>query len=163
MKYYTKCEACESFDKCRSFDYLKLIKAEGYIGEHYIEKPSVVCNKEFTCNDCKHLDCDYRSREIGRLNACGKGHIPFVKCEDFVDENEPQGCEFCHGEKHKNKPNIICKAIPLQKTANETDMKDCQIFLHETDSPALVVFDRFGKAAFININFCPICGRKLEE
>jgi hypothetical protein len=70
-------------------------------------------------------------------------------------------CKFCNVEKFKNDYDFICKEIPLKKTAVQADMKACQIFLHESESPALMVFDRFGRAAFINIKFCPICGRKL--
>jgi hypothetical protein len=75
-----------------------------------------------------------------------------------IKENE---CEFCHGQ--KNKTVECCKIMKLKKTASETDMKDCQIFLHEKESPALMIFDRFGCGAFLEIEFCPMCGRRLRE
>lgn len=55
------------------------------------------------------------------------------------------------------------KTIDLKKTAMPTDMKDCQIIIHSNEPPTLVIFDRFRKAAFIEILHCPMCGRKLTE
>lgn len=71
-------------------------------------------------------------------------------------------CEFC-------KMTITAKEMrygkitDLKKTASETDMKDCQIIIHKGQKPALVIFDRLGKAAFIEISNCPMCGRNLTE
>jgi hypothetical protein len=69
-------------------------------------------------------------------------------------------CNFCHGQ--KNKTVEICKPMILHKTVNKTNMKDCQIFLHENENPALMIFDRFGCGAFLEIAYCPMCGRKLS-
>jgi hypothetical protein len=68
-------------------------------------------------------------------------------------------CNFCHGQ--KNETVEICEPVALCKTVSRTEMEDCQIFLHENESPALMIFDRFGCGVFLNIMFCPMCGRKL--
>lgn len=70
-------------------------------------------------------------------------------------------CEYCQG--NSNGKVTICNPIKVKETVSKTDIKDCQIFIHEEDEPALMIFDRFGSASYININYCHICGRKLSE
>jgi hypothetical protein len=73
-----------------------------------------------------------------------------VKCEDFVDENEPQGCEFC-------------KNIPTGLPNIETEL---YVGLRKIVTKNALVYsncgNELGVGAF-DIYFCPICGRKLEE
>ncbi len=71
-------------------------------------------------------------------------------------------CEFCKTT-ISTKGIRYGKTLDLKKTASDTNMKDCQIIIHKDQKPALVIFDRFGRAAFIEISNCPMCGRKLEE
>lgn len=71
-------------------------------------------------------------------------------------------CEFCKTTKN-TKEIQYGKILKLKKTASDTDMKDCQIIIHENEKPALMIFDSFGRAAFIEISNCPMCGRKLTE
>lgn len=70
-------------------------------------------------------------------------------------------CEFCTG--NNSQKVSVCKKIEAKKTASKTDIKDCQIFIYRKESPCLMIFDRFGHASYIDINYCPICGRKLTE
>lgn len=55
------------------------------------------------------------------------------------------------------------KIAGLKNTAGSTDIKDCQIIIHKDQNPALMIFDRFGGASFIEISNCPMCGRDLTE
>ena len=71
-------------------------------------------------------------------------------------------CEFCKMTLTA-KEMQYGKLTELKKTASETDMIDCQILIHKCQKPALVIFDRKGRAAFIEISNCPKCGRDLAE
>lgn len=71
-------------------------------------------------------------------------------------------CEFCKTIT-STKGVKYGKVVDLKKTASDTDMKDCQIIIHKEQNPALVIFDRFGRAVFIEISNCPMCGRDLLE
>lgn len=71
-------------------------------------------------------------------------------------------CEFCKTT-ISTKGIRYGKTLDLKKTASDTNMKDCQIIIHKDQKPALVIFDRFGRAAFIEISNCPMCGRDLTE
>jgi hypothetical protein len=110
------------------------------------------------------MKCGYTLCRYNKDKDCtheDKGAECHYVLKSVLDVND--GCEFCHGHKNKNKNKRleVCKEMKLHKTANETDMRHCRIFLHETESPALMIIDRFGCGAFLDIEFCPMCGRKL--
>lgn len=71
-------------------------------------------------------------------------------------------CEFCKTTTSA-KGIRYGKIIGLKKTASNTDMKDCQIIIHKDQKPSLVIFDRLGRTAFIEISHCPMCGRNMTE
>lgn len=71
-------------------------------------------------------------------------------------------CEFCKTTTSA-KGIRYGKIIGLKKTASNTDMKDCQIIIDKDQKPSLVIFDRIGRAAFIEISNCSMCGRILKE
>lgn len=71
-------------------------------------------------------------------------------------------CEFCKTT-ISTKGMRYGKIMGLKKTASNTDMKDCQIIIHKDQKPSLVIFDRLGRSAFIEISNCPMCGRNLTE
>ena len=71
-------------------------------------------------------------------------------------------CEFCKTI-ISTKGIRYGKIINLKKTASDTGMKDCQIIIHKDQNPALMIFDGLGRAAFIEISNCPMCGRNLTE
>ena len=72
-------------------------------------------------------------------------------------------CEFCD-KYHSQKGMIIGKGIAINKCATETDLKDCQVYLHGEDKPSIIIFDKSGMGrGYFNISFCPMCGRKLVE
>ena len=71
-------------------------------------------------------------------------------------------CEFCRTTT-STKGTQYGKIINLKKTASDTGMKDCQIIIHKDQKPSLVIIDKFGRGAFIEISNCPMCGRKLTE
>lgn len=70
------------------------------------------------------------------------------------------GCKYCHGQ--KNDEVEICPPIKLKETACKTDMKDCQIILDDYGDPALMIFNKTGAGSFLEIRYCPMCGRKLK-
>ena len=70
-------------------------------------------------------------------------------------------CEFC--DMHISEKEVqYGKTIELKKTASNTEIKDCQIIISHGEKPVLMIFDRFGRGAFIEISNCPMCGRKLQ-
>lgn len=71
-------------------------------------------------------------------------------------------CEFCRTTT-STKGTRYGKIINLKKTASDTDMKDCQIIIHKDQKPSIVIFDKFGRGAFIEISNCPMCGRRIME
>ena len=79
---------------------------------------------------------------------------------DMVLHERKYSCKYCHGEKTHNVE--ICPPIKLKETASKTDMVDCQIVLDDFDDPAIMIFESFGRAAYFDIRYCPICGRKLK-
>lgn len=69
-------------------------------------------------------------------------------------------CEFCR-EWHDR--DTICGAdIKIHKCARETDLTTAQIMKSANDSKPGVVISQGGVAkGFFEINYCPICGRRL--
>ena len=73
-------------------------------------------------------------------------------------------CPFCHDFwKYHKVGSVHCRPIPFKPTASKTDFKECEIWLHEGETPCLMCFDRVGSGAYIDINYCPICGRDLRS
>lgn len=70
-------------------------------------------------------------------------------------------CEYC--KVSQNSKVSICKPIKAKKTATNTNIADLQIYIHREDGSSLMIFDTLCRASYIDINFCPICGRKLNE
>ena len=71
-------------------------------------------------------------------------------------------CEFCDYY-HSTKGNTAGKEIKIHKCANETDLTDCQVICSDNDRPALIIFSYGAAKGYINIEFCPLCGRKLNK
>lgn len=66
-------------------------------------------------------------------------------------------CEFC-GNRLGN------KAMIVHRCANKTDITACELAKHKDDEKYGIVIFSFGCAkGYFDINFCPICGRKLSE
>lgn len=70
-------------------------------------------------------------------------------------------CEFCN-MKISNKGIGYGPNVKLIKTLSETSMDECQIYFSKDKHASLLIWDNLGKASFLNIKYCPICGRKLE-
>ena len=71
-------------------------------------------------------------------------------------------CEFCNNY-HSSNGGTSGKDIKIKKCANETDLTDCTIVTPSTDSPGIIIFSIGIAKGFIDINFCPICGRDLRS
>lgn len=73
-------------------------------------------------------------------------------------------CDFC-GDwwTHHTLGSVHGKPMRFNKTASETDFKDCEIWMKDGEQPCLMAFDKCGSGAYIDINFCPICGRDLRN
>ena len=76
---------------------------------------------------------------------------------------ERAACPYCHDYYKYHKPGSIHgKPVAFRPTASATDFKDWEIWLHEGEAPCMMCFDRGGSGAYIDINYCPICGRDLK-
>lgn len=72
-------------------------------------------------------------------------------------------CEFCRTWHNKN---TICGAdIKIHKCTSETDLTTAQIMKNPDDCrPGIVILSNNVTArGYFDIEFCPICGRKLVE
>lgn len=71
-------------------------------------------------------------------------------------------CEFC---KNWHDKNTICGAdIKIHKCANETELTTAQIMKNTNDNkPGAVIFQGGITKGYFEINYCPMCGRKLVE
>ena len=69
-------------------------------------------------------------------------------------------CEFCRQWKDEN---TICgKDIKINPCASATDLSDAQIIKNANDKKAgIVIFKQCKAGGYFDINFCPMCGRKL--
>lgn len=72
-------------------------------------------------------------------------------------------CDYCN-KFHSTKGITIGESVKIKQCATETDLKDCQVCLHDGDKPSIIIWDKNGMArGYLKIEFCPMCGRKLEE
>lgn len=71
-------------------------------------------------------------------------------------------CEFCESSRTP-KGHVFGKDIKINKCANETDLTDCQVVFGTPDTPALIIFAHGEAKGYVDIAYCPICGRKLSE
>lgn len=66
-------------------------------------------------------------------------------------------CQYCDKSQKKN---IIINKSPNNK---ETQPNQAMIIQAQGDTPGIVLF-RYGLAqGYFDINYCPICGRRLSE
>jgi hypothetical protein len=76
---------------------------------------------------------------------------------------EQVDCPYCHSAyQYHSKGSIHGKHVAFKPTASRTDFKDWEIWMHEGESPCMMCFNRGGRGAYIDINYCPICGRDLR-
>lgn len=72
-------------------------------------------------------------------------------------------CDYCN-KSHSIKGITIGESVKIKQCATETDLKDCQVYLHDGDEPSIIIWDKNGMArGYLEVKFCPMCGRKLEE
>ena len=69
-------------------------------------------------------------------------------------------CEFCS---YKNNTFIIYgKEIKINKCAKETDLTEAQVMRNRDDDvPGIVIYKGCSATGYFDINYCPMCGRKL--
>lgn len=72
-------------------------------------------------------------------------------------------CDYCN-KFQSIKGITIGESVKIKQCAAETDLKDCQVYIHDGDKPSIIIWDENGTArGYLEIEFCPMCGRKLEE
>lgn len=71
-------------------------------------------------------------------------------------------CEYCQREK-SHQGIMYGKEMPFKKTAVDSNMKDIQVWLHDGEAPCMMAFDRAGRGAYVDVNYCPMCGRDLRN
>lgn len=72
-------------------------------------------------------------------------------------------CPYCHSAyQYHPEGSIHGKQVAFKPTASRTDFKDWEIWQHEGETPCMMCFDRCGRGAYIDINYCPMCGRNLR-
>lgn len=72
-------------------------------------------------------------------------------------------CDCCN-KFHSTKEITIGKSMEINKCATNTDLKDCQVYLHKDYKPSIIIFDKTGIAkGYFDIEFCPMCGAKLVK
>lgn len=70
-------------------------------------------------------------------------------------------CDFCKDYENNR---IFGADIPIKKCANETDLTDAQVMRNRDDEvPGIVIYKGCRAAGYFDINYCPMCGRKLVE
>ena len=69
-------------------------------------------------------------------------------------------CEYCERPK-SHKGFMVGQEMYLNKTAANTDMRSMQVWLSDEEAPCLMVWDAMGRGAYVDIVYCPMCGRKL--
>ena len=90
----------------------------------------------------------------------------FVKdiIRDVVRRGGQEACPYCHSAyQYHPEGSIHGKQVAFKPTASRTDFKDWEIWQHEGDTPCMMCFDCGGSGAYIDINYCPICGRNLRS
>lgn len=71
-------------------------------------------------------------------------------------------CEFCKNI-HTTKGGVFGKVIKIKECANPTNLTDCQVTKHAGDDKYALNIYSYGTAmGYIDINYCPICGERLE-
>ena len=72
-------------------------------------------------------------------------------------------CPYCHSAyQYHPEGSIHGKRVAFRPTASRTDFKDWEIWQHKGETPCMMCFDRGGSGAYIDINYCPMCGRDLR-
>lgn len=72
-------------------------------------------------------------------------------------------CDFCNYY-HSPKGGVMGKEIKIKPNANPTKLTAFEIGKHPGDDKyGLTVLEMNTPMGFIEINYCPLCGRKLSE
>lgn len=72
-------------------------------------------------------------------------------------------CDYCN-KFHNARGITIGEPLKIKPCVAKTKLKDCNVYLHDGDKPSIIIWDKFGMAmGYFEIEFCPMCGRKLEE
>lgn len=71
-------------------------------------------------------------------------------------------CEYCEELCYEN--TILGADIKIHKCANRADLTIAQIMKHASErKPGIVIYQGNLAKGHFEINYCPMCGRKLVE
>ena len=71
-------------------------------------------------------------------------------------------CKYC--DKHYSEKGMITgESIEIKECATSTDLTDCNVYQCPNENPAIIIFSSGMSKGYIDINFCPMCGKKLSN
>lgn len=136
-------------------------------------EPKPYIEKDYKCDNCEHLE-DCKKKDLLLNATCfGDKKEHFIVCFKTICRKDFEfmrkrfyiqqgGCDFCdyYSSSSGGKAG---KDIKIKSCANETDLTECTIIKHRDDEKYGMEICANGMAkGYIEIDFCPICGRKLD-
>lgn len=136
-------------------------------------QPKPYVEKDTKCDNCEHLeDClkkdlllnircydDEKDHFIGVYKSICKKDFEYMR---NVYYRQQGGCDFCDYY-FSSSGGKSGKDIKIKPCANETELTDCTIAKHNNDKKyGLSIFANGIAKGYIEIDFCPMCGRKLD-
>lgn len=74
-----------------------------------------------------------------------------------------EACPYCHDFNKYQVGAELCKPIQCNEVVGPIQLKECNVFMADGQVPNLVMWNGVGGAAYIDINYCPMCGRDLRN
>lgn len=166
---------CRFFEKTRS--EVKMMDLETlkklFKKKNVTHQPKQYVEKDTKCDNCEHLeDCLKKDLLLNtRYFDDEKDHFivsyKSVCKKDYENMHntyyrQQGGCDFCdyYSSYFGGK---VGKDIKIKPCVNEMDLTDCTIAKHKDDKKyGIDIFANGTAKGYIEIDFCPMCGRKLD-
>jgi hypothetical protein len=112
------------------------------------------------------MKCGYATCRYNKDNLCtheDDGKLCKNVCSAVLGINE-DGCEFCN-KYHTPKGGVLGKHIPVKPTVSskESSPDRAEIYISTIEEPCIMLFNQCLTAGYIDIKYCPMCGRKLNQ